>query len=120
MEYQISVKLDETQNEMIDRLAERYDCNRAEAVRKAVQLAAESGSSAPQLEAKIDAINDSIIELLRLTIDHSGAALDMSKRNLKTSAQAAIYGANIALQLGVRESALQSFENWKKDNAERI
>lgn len=120
MEYQISVKLDEEQNQMIDRLAERHDCSRAEAVRKAIQLAAESDKLDPQLADKIDVINESITELLRLTQNHAESALDMAKRNLKTSAQAASYSANIAIHLGVGDAALQSFENWKKDNAERI
>lgn len=119
MEYQISVKLDEEQNQAIDRLAERHDCSRAEAVRKAVQFAANSDNSAPQVETKIDAIGETSVEILRLLQQHSQQSADAIKNTRLWAQQCMFFGKALALKFEVREQALAMMKEQLKKEEEK-
>ena len=106
MEYQINIKLDEVQNQMIDRLAERHDCSRAEAVRKAVQLVAEADGTAPQLEAKIDAIGETTIEILRLLQQHAEQSVAAIVDTRSWVQRSMFFGRALATKFEVRQKAI--------------
>jgi len=88
MENQISVKLSSDQNLIVGQLAEKFRCSRAEAVRKAIELA--SDDSSHHLEAKIDELQSSSIEILRLLQRHSDQSSATSK-NIRLWVQQAVF-----------------------------
>lgn len=118
MEYQISVKLDEAQNEMIDRLAEKHDCSRAEAVRKAIHAAAENDDVAPQIDRKIDTIGETSIEILRLLQEHSEQSSAQIKNTRFWVQQSMFLARSLCEKFGTRESAIALMEEQlKKEEA---
>jgi len=89
---QISVKLSEEQNLMVGRLSEKYRCTRAEAVRKAIELASDDSSLLSRLEAKIDAIGAAASEILRLLSYHAELSAGAIKNTRLWVQQAVFWG----------------------------
>ena len=120
MEHQISVKFDDDVNELLDQLTTRNNCSRAEAVRRSIVIAAKGTEQGAEIGPKIDNLASTLADILRVTVRHADSSTNTQKQMLRYVAQGAIFGSNIAANLGVRDTALEAYEAWKKQNQERI
>jgi len=95
MEYQISVKLDDQTNDQIDALSKRFECSRAEAVRRAVSRTAaptKTTESRPEIVSLLEQILNSLQTLLGAHKKHHAALL----ATLRIAGQAGICSALVA------------------------
>lgn len=115
MEYQVNLKLNDELNEIVDGIAERRGCSRAEACRWAIEQAANSASPAagisPHVESQIEAIGEATVEVLRLL---NSAPLTDLNLIAKFLPPAAIAGRHCATKLGVADDALHEISEFRK------
>lgn len=109
-----SLKISEEESGALDRLAVRWDCNRPEACRRAIMGALsappQTADMPPTLEAKIDAIAEATLEVLRQTQAHSLASAEASKEATQWSKRGMFFGRALAEKLEVRERAILLFK----------
>jgi|GEM_PF-3978362 len=114
-----SLRISAAEASALSAVMERRGCTKAEAARQAI-LAAASGKSALEVEAKIDAISACLADLIRIVSAQFEIASNAENRIMRYAAQAAIFGGYLAAEAGVKDAAMASFSGWEKKEEGRI
>lgn len=116
MEYQVNLKLNQEQNEVVDLIAEQRGCSRAEACRWAIEQTANVGGRQQLIDTEIVPILGQILAVIQTLAavhqKHHAATL----ATLRMTGQAGLCSAALADKYGLLAEIKKKHESWLVQN----